>query len=63
MHNKISKPTKSELLEVLRGRYQQATKKDKSKILDEFVALAKCHRKHAIRLLKGSIPIASNSRR
>jgi hypothetical protein len=48
---KISKQTRSELLELLRQRYQQAAKSDKGKILDEFVAVAGCHRKHAIRLL------------
>jgi Integrase core domain len=48
---KISKQAKGELLDVLRQRYRQAAKQDKGKILDEFVALAGCHRKHAIRLL------------
>jgi hypothetical protein len=51
MSDQISKQTKSELLEALRQRYQHATKIDKTKILDEFVAVAGCHRKHAIRLL------------
>jgi hypothetical protein len=45
---KISKQTRGELLELLRQRYQQA---DKGKILDEFVAVAGCYPKHAIRLL------------
>jgi hypothetical protein len=57
---KISKQTKSELLELLRQRYLQATKPDKGKILDEFVALAGCHRKHAIRLLTANGPRAAN---
>src|SRR5262249_61667138 len=48
---KISKQTKGELLELLRQRYRAADKQDKTKILDEFVAVAGCHRKHAIRLL------------
>ena len=45
----------------LRQRYQQASKPDKAKILDEFVAVAGCHRKHAIRLLnraQGAQPLA-----
>jgi hypothetical protein len=51
MHNTISKPTRTELLAALRQRYQQAPKSEKTKVLDEFVAVAGCHRKHAIRLL------------
>ena len=35
------------------GRYQQASKKDKGKILDEFTAITGYHRKHGIRLLNG----------
>src|SRR5205823_12817620 len=50
---------KRELLDVLRQRYQRATKQDKSKILDEFVAVAGCHRKHAIRLLTPNGPPAA----
>ena len=51
MHTKISTQTKRELLHALRLRYQTATKLEKTRILDEYVALSKCHRKHAIRLL------------
>jgi Integrase core domain len=51
MHPPISKQAKAEILQALRERYSQATKQAKSKVLDEFVALAGCHRKHAIRLL------------
>src|SRR6476619_3577776 len=54
---KISKQTRSELLELLRQRYQRAPKSDKGKILDEFVAVAGCHRKHAIRLLTADGPL------
>ncbi len=39
---------------MLRQRYPHAAKIDKTKILDEFIAVAGCHRKHAIRLLTGS---------
>src|ERR1700694_831733 len=58
MYSKISKQTKAELLGALRERYGQATKQEKSKALDEFVALAGWHRKHAIRLLTRSRPAA-----
>src|SRR5437660_8241323 len=51
MHNAISKQTKAELLGALRERYLRATKQEKTKVLDQFVAVARCHRKHAIRLL------------
>ena len=51
MEPSISKLAKTELLEALRARYQQAEKRAKSRILDEFVVVAGCHRKHAIRLL------------
>jgi hypothetical protein len=51
MHNPISKQTKAELLRALRERYLRGTKPEKTKVLDEFVAVAAYHRKHAIRLL------------
>jgi Integrase core domain len=56
---KLSKETRTELLELLRQRYQQAAKPDKGKILDEFVAVAGCHRKHAIRLLRANRPLVA----
>jgi len=51
MGNGISKITRKEIIEVLRKRYLKASKKEKTKLLDEFIALAGCHRKHAVRLL------------
>jgi hypothetical protein len=51
MHTTISKQTKVELLAALRERSQQGAKREKGRVLDEFVAVAGCHRKHAIRLL------------
>lgn len=47
----ISKQARLALLEVLRKRYQEASRQEKTKVLDEFVAGAGCHRQHAIRLL------------
>ena len=58
MHTTISRQTRAELLAALRERYQQGSKQDKAKILDEFVAVAGCHRKHAIRLLTATRPAA-----
>src|SRR2546430_1064470 len=57
MHAKISPQTKHELLQALRERYQQAPRIEKTRILDEDVAVAECHRKHAIRLLAGVDPV------
>ena len=53
MQTNISPQTKSELVQALRQRYQKASLIEKTRILDEYVALAECHRKHAIRLLTG----------
>jgi hypothetical protein len=52
---RISKGTRSELIDALADRYRQAKKSEKSRILDELERLARCHRKHAIRLLKQAI--------
>ena len=38
---------------VMRGRYAGASKKEKGKLLDEVCRVLKCHRKSAIRLLRG----------
>lgn len=43
--------TRTELVGVIRERYQQSDKRGRSAILDEFVAVTGYHRKHAIRLL------------
>ena len=40
-----------EYTEAVRGRYLQASKVEKGKILDEFTKVIGCHRKVAIRLL------------
>jgi hypothetical protein len=56
MSKKISREARAELLDALRHRYQLGSRKTKTRILDEFVAVAKCHRKHAIRLLGSSVP-------
>ena len=47
----ISLATRTEVLGAIRGRYAQASERDKTRMLDEFVALTGCHRKHAVRLL------------
>jgi hypothetical protein len=59
MDHKISRAARGELLEALRNRYRLASRKEKAQILDEVVALAQCHRKHAIRLLADAEPSSS----
>jgi len=51
VESKISKDTRREIIGALRTRYSPASRREKSRILDEFVALSGCHRKYAIRLL------------
>ena len=47
----ISRMAKQELLATIRDRYRESSKKDKGRILDEFIAVTGHHRKHGIRLL------------
>ena len=42
---------KRELLATIRDRYRESTKREKSRILDEFISVTGHHRKHGIRLL------------
>ena len=63
MDTKFSKQTRHELLEALRDRYRNAARIEKTQILDEFVDIAGCHCKHAIRLLTGIDPVMPDSPR
>jgi hypothetical protein len=49
----MSPRSKKEYTELTALRYKKASRKRKSAILDEFCATYRCHRKHAIRLLRG----------
>jgi hypothetical protein len=49
----MSTTTRKELLKALVCRYRNSPKKQRTRILDEFVAVSGYHRKHAIRLLGG----------
>ncbi len=42
---------KQELLATIRDRYRASSKREKSRILGEFIAVTGHHRKHGIRLL------------
>lgn len=50
----MSRIAKRELLAKIRDRYLASSKKDKSRILDEFIAVTGHHRKYGIRLLRQS---------
>ena len=52
MPQKVSAGTRQDLLKVVGERYREATRDEKRRILDEFVAVTGYHRKHAIRLFK-----------
>ena len=45
---------KKELLATGRDRHRESSRKDKTRILDEFIAVTGHHRKHGIRLLRKS---------
>lgn len=51
MVESISSKARTELLDALAQRYRQGSKAEKTRILDEFVKVSRCHRKSAIRLL------------
>lgn len=50
--NRMSKQSKRELVERVRHRYLHGSRREKSRILDEFVAVTGMHRKSAIRTLR-----------
>ena len=54
MARSISRGVKQELLAITRDRYQAFSREDRSRILDEFTAVASYHHKHGIRLLARS---------
>jgi hypothetical protein len=51
-----------EYLKAIYARYHNASKKNKSRILDEFCKVCHYHRKHALRLLSRPSPQAKNPR-
>ena len=61
MVGEISGVTKTEVLRAIRNRYREASRKDKGRMLDEFVALVGCHRKHAVRLLRQDDKLTARS--
>src|ERR671933_2451378 len=49
----VSMATRDELVAAVVERYRQSGRHEKTRILDEFVAVTGFHRKHAMRLLRG----------
>jgi hypothetical protein len=49
---RVSMATRDELIAALAGRYSEAGRIERSRILDEFVAVTGYHRKHAMRVLR-----------
>jgi hypothetical protein len=52
MGKRISMKTRGELVAAIGDRYRASSRSEKSRILDEFVAVSGYHRKHGIRLLR-----------
>ena len=48
--------TRDELVVAMAGRYGSSNRKERGRILDEFVAVTGFHRKHAMRLLRAGRP-------
>lgn len=59
----MSQRSKRALLVTIQPRYLKASRKGKTRILDEFVAATGYHRKHAVRLLKNGHPRGLRKRR
>ena len=58
----MSQGSKRELVETIRPRYLKAPRKEKSSIIDEFIAITGSHRKYAIPLLRRGYPARKKKR-
>ncbi|MEA3197228.1 MAG: hypothetical protein QOF32_1280 [Gammaproteobacteria bacterium] len=61
--SELSTAARLELVRAVGERYREGTSAAKRRILDEFVALTRYHRKHAIRLLNGGTGAAAATTR
>ncbi len=59
---RVSMATRDELIAAVINRYGAGDRGEKTRILDEFVAVTGFHRKHALRLLGGRVPCRSAAR-
>jgi hypothetical protein len=55
--------TREELVAAITARYRSGNRPERSRILDEFVAVTGYHRKHAIRLLRSGATQSPRERR
>ncbi len=62
MDAKMDVKARRELVRVVAERYQHAARRDKRRILDQFVAVTGYHRKHSIRLLNSTAELAAPRR-
>ncbi len=62
MGARIGVKAKRELVQVVAERYRHASKPDKRRILDQFVAVTGYHRKHSIRLLNSTAELVAPKR-
>jgi len=53
---RMSRRSRRDYLQSIYARYQKADRREKRRILDEFCANCRYHRKHAIRLLNRALP-------
>lgn len=60
---RVSMATRDELVGTIAARYVEGAHFEKSRILDEFVAITGFHRKHAMRLLRDGLPCRRNDSR
>lgn len=63
MKDPVSAQTRHALVAAVRERYQAGNREDKTRILEEFIAISGYHRKSAIRVLNGSASAGSGSPR
>jgi hypothetical protein len=56
-------PARDELVAAIAGRYSQADRMERGRILDEFTAVTGFHRKHAMRLLRAGQPSRRSGQR
>jgi len=59
----MSPQTRREILKAVRPRYRKASRPEKTRILDEFVAVTGYHRKYAIQLLNHGAPPSKSGKR
>ncbi len=62
MGNRVPVGTRQALVAALRERYQAGARREKARILEEFVEISRYHRKSAIRILNGTAEVPEQVR-